>query len=127
MALAAAGVTPADITVSWRRTMTLLLIGLAAAGGLIGVLLSKLFQTRSAWRLRDIGLFVRGALVGVVVYLMYFNLVALLRDPGGNITAFVVGAAAGYVGKAALDRFARRTLAGGDSSKKGQSFRAKTA
>jgi hypothetical protein len=127
MALAAAGVNPAAITVSWRRTMTPLLIALAAAGGLVGVLLSKLFQTKTAWRRRDIGIFVRGVLAGVVVYLMYFNLVALLRDPGGNVTAFVVGAAAGYVGKAALDRFARRTLAGGDSSKKGQSFRAKTA
>jgi hypothetical protein len=126
MALAAAGVTPAAVNVSWRRTMTLLLIALSAAGGLIGVLLSKLFQTKSVWRMRDIGVFVRGILVGVVVYLMYFNLVALLRDPGGNVTAFVVGAAAGYLGKAALDRFARRTLGSG-SSKKGQSFRATTA
>jgi hypothetical protein len=125
MAVAAAGIPPAEIAVAWRRTMTPLLVALAAAGGLIGVLLSKLFQTRSTWRLRDIGVFARGTLVGVVVYLMYFNLVALVRDPGGNVTAFVVGAAAGYAGKAALDRFARRTLAGGGPKR--QSFRAKTA
>jgi hypothetical protein len=126
MAVAAAGIAPAEIAVAWRRTMTPLLVALAAAGGLIGVFLSKLFQTRSTWRLRDIGVFARGTLVGVVVYLMYFNLVALARDPGGNVTAFVVGAAAGYAGKAALDRFARRTLGAG-GPKKSQSLRASSA
>jgi hypothetical protein len=125
MMAAVAGVAPAAVAVAWRRAMTPLLIALAGAGGLTGVLLLKLFQTRGGWRYRDIGVFVRGALAGAVVYLMYFNLVALARDPGGNVTAFVVGAAAGYAGKAALDRFARRTLAGGGP--KSQSFRAKTA
>jgi hypothetical protein len=125
MAAAVAGVAPVEVAVVWRRTMTPLLIALAGAGGLTGILLWKLFQTRGAWRYRDIGVFARGALAGAVVYLMYFNLVTLARDPGGNVTAFVVGAAAGYGGKAALDRFARRTLAGGGP--KSQSFRAKTA
>lgn len=88
MAVAAVGIFPAEIAVAWRRTMTPLLVALAAAGGLIGVLLSKLFQTRATWRLRDISVFARGTLAGVVVYLMYFNLVALARDRSNVLNAW---------------------------------------
>jgi hypothetical protein len=123
---ALADVPPATVTVLWRRTITPLLIGLAALGGLAGALLTKLFQAKRKWRVSDLWNLARGVLAAVVVYLMYFNLMLLARDPGGNVAAFAVGAAAGYAGKAALDRFARRTLGGGQP-RAGQSFRAKTA